>query len=142
MSERRSSVPYLEGRRRSSVVEVKRDDGVLRHPDGAIRSMSVANADAVVLNDDAKQATANEKDMTVREAIRLYPKAVMFSVAFSTAVIMEGYDLSLYGAFYEFPEFQLKYGTESSEESPSGRIIGAAWQSGVGHAALVSSSRR
>ncbi len=80
----------MESRRKSSVVAVNRaDDGVLRVDDEAVRRMSVAAPDMAALNADAKDATDREHAMTIRDAIRLYPRAVMFSIAFSTAVVME-----------------------------------------------------
>lgn len=51
---------------------------------------------------DAREATSREHDLSIRDAFKLYPKAVAFSVLFSTAIIMEGYDLSLMGAFYGY----------------------------------------
>jgi MFS transporter, SP family, general alpha glucoside:H+ symporter len=51
---------------------------------------------------DARDATQLEHDLTVRSAMRLYPKAIGFSLLFSTAIIMEGYDLSLLGSFYGY----------------------------------------
>ena len=33
--------------------------------------------------------------MTLMEGLRLYPKAIAFSVIISTCIVMEGYDISL-----------------------------------------------
>jgi MFS transporter, SP family, general alpha glucoside:H+ symporter len=127
----------MEGRRKSSVVEVARaDDGVLRVDDGAIRRMSVANPDIPTLHQEAKNATANELNMTVREALKLYPKVVIFSVIFSTAVVMEGYDLSLMGSFYAFTAFKNFFGDQPDPEE-GGRLISAPWQTGIGNGAQV-----
>jgi SP family general alpha glucoside:H+ symporter-like MFS transporter len=52
--------------------------------------------------DDARNATSREHNLTLRESFRLYPKAIGFSILFSAAIIMEGYDLSLMGAFYGY----------------------------------------
>lgn len=81
-------------RRRSSVVQVNREnDGVLRVNDDSVRRMSQANA--FIANDiaDAKQASQNEKDLSIRDAIKLYKKGIGFSLLFSLAVIMEGQSL-------------------------------------------------
>jgi SP family general alpha glucoside:H+ symporter-like MFS transporter len=78
-------------RRRSSVVQVNREnDGVLRVNDDSVRRMSKANA--FIANDiaDAKQASQNEKDLSIPDAIKLYKKGICFSLLFSLAVIMEG----------------------------------------------------
>ena len=40
----------------------------------------------------AQDSTNDEKAMTVREALRVYKKAVLWSLVISTCVIMEGYD--------------------------------------------------
>lgn len=127
----------MDGRRRSSVVEVSRaDDGVLRVDDGAIRRMSVANPDIPQIHFEARNATENERNMTLRQALQLYPKAVLFSVIFSTAVIMEGYDLSLMNSFYAFTPFKNFYGDQPDPEE-GGRLISAPWQTGLGNGVQV-----
>ncbi len=76
-------------RRRSSVVNVQRaDDGVLRLDDAAVRKMSQVNSRIVDDFEDAKRAAENEHNLSVRDAIKLYPKAICFSLIFSTAVIV------------------------------------------------------
>jgi MFS transporter, SP family, general alpha glucoside:H+ symporter len=127
----------MEGRRRSSVVEVRRaDDGVIRVDDEAIRRMSVANPDIPQMNQEARNATTNEQNMTVRQALRLYPKAVLFSIIFSTAVVMEGYDLSLMGSFYAFTPFKNFYGDEVDPEE-GGMLVSAKWQTGISNGVQV-----
>lgn len=89
--------------RKLSIIPVEtRNDNVLRVHDTNIRKMSVINPEFANQAADAKAATDREHDMTVRQALRLYPKAVMFSLIFSTAIIMEGYDTALLGSFYGF----------------------------------------
>lgn len=44
---------------------------------------------------DAAQATAKEHNLTLRQSLRAYPKAIAWSVLLSTAVVMEGYDTLL-----------------------------------------------
>lgn len=101
----------MEDRRKSSVVRVEtRNDGVLRVADDNIRKMSVINNDLANQTADAKAATDREHNMTLRECFRLYPKAIAFSLIFSTAIIMEGYDTALLGNFYGFRPFRNKFG--------------------------------
>jgi SP family general alpha glucoside:H+ symporter-like MFS transporter len=89
--------------RKLSIVPVEtRNDDVLRVHDTNIRKMSVVNPDLADQVADAKAATDREHNMTVRQALRLYPKAIAFSLIFSTAIIMEGYDTALLGSFYGF----------------------------------------
>jgi MFS transporter, SP family, general alpha glucoside:H+ symporter len=64
-------------------------------------------------NDDAQHAANEEKSMSLMQAIRLYPKAVCWSVVLSSALIMEGYDLALLGSLYASPQFNMKYGKQN-----------------------------
>lgn len=96
----------IEGRR-SSIMEVSReDDGVLRVNDDAVRKMSQSHTTIGADIDEARQATAREHEMSTRDSIRLYKKAIAFSIVLSTAVVMEGYDTSLMGSFLGFPPFE------------------------------------
>jgi SP family general alpha glucoside:H+ symporter-like MFS transporter len=89
--------------------------------------------DSTVAAWDTPAARA-EKQMTLVQAIKLYPKAVGWSVLLSLALIMEGYDISLIAAFFAFPPFQKRYGVEQ----PDGTYeITAPWQSGLSNGALV-----
>lgn len=57
-------------------------------PDESVmRKMSVVNPDMNHLLHEAKEATNAEKSMTIRQAFRTYPKAVLFSMILSTAII-------------------------------------------------------
>ncbi|KAB8261662.1 general substrate transporter [Aspergillus pseudonomiae] len=69
--------------------------------------------------------------MTLWEALRLYPKAVGWSLLFSCAIIMEGYDVVLIGSFLAFPAFNEKYGGLMSDGTYG---LEAKWQAGVNNA--------
>ncbi|KAF7556262.1 hypothetical protein G7Z17_g1519 [Cylindrodendrum hubeiense] len=58
----------------------------------------------------AQQATDDEHNMGLLEGIRKYPKACLWSVLFSSALIMEGFDKAFITAFFAFPPFQERYG--------------------------------
>lgn len=47
--------------------------------------------------------------MTLMEGIRLYPKAVFWSIVISSCIVMEGYDVSLVGNFCESPFLRKSY---------------------------------
>lgn len=47
----------------------------------------------------ARAAAEKEQNMTLMQGVRLYPKAIMFSVIISTCIVMEGYDISLINNF-------------------------------------------
>lgn len=67
--------------RRSSVTEVATlPDDKLGISDDAMRGMSVALPNLKEVIDGAKTATNTEHDMGVIEAVRSYPKAVIFAL--------------------------------------------------------------
>lgn len=41
---------------------------------------------------EANAATRKEHELTLARALKAYPKAIMWSILLSTAVVMEGYD--------------------------------------------------
>lgn len=102
------------------------EDTVLRHP-------NEANPDFSELAAEAKDATNKEHSMSFLEAIKLYRKAVAWSLLLSTAVVMEGYDLTLLSSFYALPQFTQKYGVKLPDGSYT---IPAAWKSGLSNGAL------
>lgn len=75
-------------RRNSSVVAVDPEQQ---------RKISIAFADNAQITADANKATQAEQNMTLMQGIRLYPKAVAWSVLLSAAIIMEGFDKVLIG---------------------------------------------
>jgi SP family general alpha glucoside:H+ symporter-like MFS transporter len=84
------------------------------------------------VSDDARAATDVEHHMGLLQALRLYPKAVGWSILLSTAIVMEGYDTVLINNFYALPQFNQKYG----QLQPDGTyVISAAWKSGLSNAA-------
>ncbi|KAH0832738.1 hypothetical protein AYO21_00357 [Fonsecaea monophora] len=83
---------------------------------------------------NAQRATEKEHKMTLWQGIKLYPKAVGWSILISTCIAMEGYDVCLLSNFYAFPQFQKKYG----EQLPDGSYqIPAPWQAGLSNGANV-----
>ncbi|CAG8890746.1 unnamed protein product [Penicillium egyptiacum] len=81
---------------------------------------------------NAKAATEKEQSMSLMQGIRLYPKAVLWSVIISTCIAMEGYDISLVNNFYAFPQFNRKYGEMLADGTYE---VSAAWQSGLSNGA-------
>jgi MFS transporter, SP family, general alpha glucoside:H+ symporter len=83
---------------------------------------------------NAKYATDKEHKMTLMQGIRLYPKAVGWSLLISTCICMEGYDVCLLSNFYAFPQFNQKYG----QRLPDGTYqVPAPWQAGLSNGANV-----
>jgi SP family general alpha glucoside:H+ symporter-like MFS transporter len=51
----------------------------------------------------ARAAAAKEQNMTLLQGIKLYPKAIAWSMIISTCIVMEGYDISLVNNFCTSP---------------------------------------
>ncbi|KAK0614632.1 general substrate transporter [Immersiella caudata] len=82
---------------------------------------------------EARRGADSEHRMTLMQAIKMYPKAVGWSVLLSSTLIMEGYDLALVGNLYASPMFNQKYGVFN--EASGKYVISAAWQSGISNGA-------
>ncbi|KAN0116727.1 general substrate transporter [Hyaloscypha variabilis] len=67
-------------------------------------------ANQKVLNENGRQATIAEHDLTFAQAVKAYPRAIFWSVLVSTCIIMEGYDVVLVGSMFGQPAFRKKYG--------------------------------
>jgi SP family general alpha glucoside:H+ symporter-like MFS transporter len=77
---------------------------------------------------DAEDATRHDHRMTLLQAVKLYPKAVGWSVVMSTALVMDGFDNKLMVSLFAQPAFAKKYG----KLRPKGKHqISAPWQSGL-----------
>lgn len=62
------------------------------------------------MSNEAKENDQKEKTMPLKEGLRTFPKAIMWSLILSTALIMEGYDLTLLNSMYGFDAFNRKFG--------------------------------
>ena len=122
------------------VVEPRRESRALSvglHPtDTAIRKMSVVNPDLPQLLNEANEATETEKNMTILQAFKTYPRAVIFSVILSTAIVMEGYDVVLLANLYASPAFAKRYGSPTGDPKNPYQIP-ARWQAGLSNGANV-----
>lgn len=85
----------------------------------------------------ARLATEKEHNMTLWQGIKLYPKAVGWSLLISTCICMEGYDVCLLGNFYAFPQFNKKYGVQLADGTYQ---VPAAWQAGLSNVSLFGSA--
>lgn len=83
--------------------------------------------------ENARAAAAKEQQMTLLQGIKLYPKAIAWSVLISTCIVMEGYQISLVNNFYAFPQFNEKYGHQIDDGSYE---VSAAWQAGLSNVSV------
>ncbi|KAG6368605.1 hypothetical protein INS49_002818 [Diaporthe citri] len=95
---------------------------------------SVMGADNIIKpNAQAQHAASEEKTMSLRQALKLYPKAIGWSVLLSSTLIMEGYDLALLGSLYASPQFNMKFGVWN--DSTGEYALPAPWQSALSNGA-------
>lgn len=86
---------------------------------------------------NAKAASDKEHNMTLLQGVKLYPKAIAWSVLISTCIVMEGFQVCLLPNFYAFPQFREKYG--QYVESDGTYQVSAPWQAGLSNGANVGS---
>ncbi|KAI4724772.1 putative sphingosine-1-phosphate lyase [Aureobasidium sp. EXF-10728] len=84
--------------------------------------------DANLVLDRARAALEEEHSMTLWSAMKMYPKAIGWSVLASTCIVMEGYDLVAIFSFFAFPAFTKKYGHLTADGTYQ---VTAAWQTGL-----------
>ncbi|KAL3431759.1 general substrate transporter [Aspergillus tetrazonus] len=122
-----------------------------RDPERASSAESGSRSSRAIAIDleQARIATAQEHSLSFTEGLRTYRKAVMWSMLFSLAIIMEGYDTTLLQSFFAFPEFVRKYGSPiytstsnaSSSPGPGEEVetheLSAAWQSALTNGAYI-----
>lgn len=115
----------------------KHDQDAIMAPHGVTISSAetgdTMKADAIMLH-NAKNATDKEHKMTLWQGLKLYPKAVAWSVLISTCIAMEGYDVCLLSNFYAFPQFNRKYGELLADGSYQ---VPAPWQAGLSNGVNV-----
>lgn len=76
------------------------------------------------ISEDGREFTAWEHGLSPRDGIRIFYKAVAWSVVFSLTIIMTGYDTAFLGSLYAMPKFQHDFG----EQYQGGYQIAAGWQ--------------
>lgn len=81
------------------------------------------------ISNNAKENDHKDKHMSLKEGLKTFPKAAMWSIVLSTAIVMEGYDTNLLNSFYGFPDFVDKFGTYFPETGK--KEIPAKWQTAL-----------
>lgn len=79
--------------------------------------------------EEAQAANAHEHSLNIRQALRKYPYAVLWCLAVSMSIIMEGYDTILIGSLYAYPSYAKQFG---QPDSTGAYQIPAKWQSAMG----------
>jgi SP family general alpha glucoside:H+ symporter-like MFS transporter len=98
------------------------DDKTTGYAAERVESPTMGRHEATTTNN----AIHNESKMSVRQSLRFWWKAVVFSFIISLAVVMEGYDTSLMNKFFAFEPFRNRYGDQVNPEG--GKLVSARWQ--------------
>lgn len=107
MADPRSASVYSEKK-----AEVENAGGPLHFSHGDELNMSPSYKQTVL---DAKKASDEEQKMSLLQGVRLYPKAIAWSILISTCIAMEGYQVALVNNFYGFAPFNAKYGEPTGD---------------------------
>lgn len=86
----------------------------------------VTSAQEHHITEDTNVAISNEQQMSVRQSIRLWWKAIVFSFVISLCVVMEGYDTSLMNKFFAFTPFRNRFGDEI--DADGNKLVSSRWQ--------------
>lgn len=60
------------------------------------------------LNQAALEHSADEHELSVRDAIKAYPMAIVWALVSATCVIMEGYDTNLLSNFFAYRKLEMR----------------------------------
>lgn len=101
-----------------------------------LMSERIPNLDRVL--EGAQRASNFEHNMTPAQAWKMYPKAIIFSMVISLAIVMEGYDLTLIASFFAYKSFQDKFGVPVTSGADAGEHqVTPNWQAGLQNGAQV-----
>ncbi|RSH89188.1 hypothetical protein EHS25_002300 [Saitozyma podzolica] len=82
----------------------------------------------------AMAASEAEKAMGFRQVVRIYWKAAVWSMLFSFALVMEGYDVGIINSFFGQASFIDRFGQTNADGV---KYIPADWQAAINNAANV-----
>lgn len=100
----------------------------------ALESKDDASLNLALLSEDAAKATSQEHAMSLWQGLKIYPKAVGWSVLISTAIVMEGFDKVLVGSLFANLAFKEAYGRELADGTFE---LTSSWQTALGIASFV-----
>ena len=86
-------------------------------PPDIFSTLSTVIPDLRPLDSGARAAIRAEQKITFLSGCRLYPKAMAWSMAISSVIIMEGFDTLLIFSFFSFPAFRRAYGVPTGNDN-------------------------
>lgn len=101
---------------------------------GSVLRVTTEEAHDASLTHEARHGVETEHKMTLWQGLLTYPHAVGWSILFSTAIVMEGFDIVLIGNLYALGPFQKAFGEQLQDGTYQ---LTAAWRAGLSNGALV-----
>lgn len=95
----------------------------------ATTTMSIPKVRGDAALDSARRGNGREHSITVREALKSYYPAVLWSWTVSMAIVMEGYATILVGNLFAYPTYAKRFGKYDS--STQSYQIESKWQSAM-----------
>ncbi|KAL3482984.1 hypothetical protein BJX62DRAFT_245349 [Aspergillus germanicus] len=99
------------------------------------RGFNLDDPTVVELVSQAEASHEADAKLTVWDAVKKYKTAVFWAMFLSTSLIMEGFDLSIIGAFYGQTQFKDRFGT--TDPVTGEKSITAPWTSGLSNSSAV-----
>jgi MFS transporter, SP family, general alpha glucoside:H+ symporter len=103
--------------------------------DADLKGFDLSNAETVDLIHRAQAGDEADRQLTIRQALLKYKKAVFWAMILSVSLIMEGYDLVIITSFYGQTQFSNRFGVY--DEASGKNLITPAWQSGLSNSSVI-----
>ncbi|KAJ9660521.1 hypothetical protein H2198_002457 [Neophaeococcomyces mojaviensis] len=100
------------------------------------RSWSISGLDLPRINSAALAAAQTEHQMSFRDGLRTYPKAIFWSAIISLAIVGEGFDTALINSFFAFDTFRRSYGVQVGDGTYQ---ITTKWQTALNNGSVAGS---
>ncbi|RMZ76424.1 hypothetical protein DV737_g4811, partial [Chaetothyriales sp. CBS 132003] len=111
-------------------------NGVLVNSDRAYSVVAETLPDFPDLHDEMRENTQKEISLGFFKGLQTYPTAAAWSILLSSSIIMEGYDTTLLGSFFAYPQFNQDFG----KPLPDGEYqVSSDWQAGLMNGAQAGS---
>lgn len=94
----------------------------------SLEKKAEAESEAKYVAENVYEQTEKEHNMTLIEGLRLYNRAVIWSVIVSLTIVMDGYNITLLNSLFGFESFKVQYG----ELLDNGKYdLSASWQTAL-----------
>lgn len=100
-----------------------------------LQNFDLNSPEVIELIHHAQEGDEADRQLTIKQALVKYKKAVLWATFLSTSLVMEGYDLVMISSFYGQTQFKERFG--APDPATGEKLITPEWQSGLSNSALV-----